>query len=268
MSENRAVEAIILAAGKGTRMNSDLPKVLHEVADRPMIHWVVDAVQAAGAQRIVVVIGFAGDKVRQSLSDYSNIKFVEQNEQLGTAHAVTQAAGLYERTDGVDLFVLCGDGPLIERKTLEKLLNSHRGVGAAATLATAHVDDPTGYGRILRSRHGRFLRIVEHKDAQPADLQIHEVNPSIYCFDARALFDTLPKVSNDNSKGEYYLTDVFSLLLAEGQTVHVVEAVPPEDVLSINTPEQLAKVDDILRRRINGDGPRGETTLPGGETFA
>ena len=177
-SNERVVDAVILAAGKGTRMQSDLPKVMHEVADRPMLHWVVDACRAAGATRIVVVVGFKGELVRASLAGASDIEFVEQTEQLGTGHAVDQARPAFATTPDHDVFVLCGDGPLIRPETLHTLLQTHRSAGADATLATAIIKDATGYGRIVRDADGGFSRIVEQKDATPEQLEICEVNPS------------------------------------------------------------------------------------------
>lgn len=242
--------AIILAAGKGTRMGGDRPKVLYEVAGLPMVTWVVRACRAAGVSRCVVVVGYKGDEVRDALANEPGCEFVEQTEQLGTGHATRMAAPCFEGREDGDVFVLAGDGPLIRAATLDTLLNTHRDRGADATLATAVIDDPSGYGRVVRDPHdGDFMAIVEQKDASPEELALHEVNPSYYCFRSRALFEGLARVSNDNTQGEYYLTDVPGLLKSEGQPVAVVDAVPPEDVLSINTPEQLDEVDRILRNR-------------------
>ena len=243
------VDAIILAAGKGTRMQSDLPKVMHEVGGRPMLHWVIDACRAAGADRIVVVVGFKADLVRASLADATDIEFVEQTEQLGTGHAVDQAREAFADRGAHDVFVLCGDGPLIRTETLSTLLETHRDTAADATLATAQIEDPSGYGRILRDAAGDFERIVEQKDATPEQLEIGEVNPSYYCFRAGPLFDRLARTGNDNANGEYYVTDVFGIARQDGSRVAVVDAVPAEDVLSINDQEQLAIVDGIIRAR-------------------
>ncbi len=244
-------QAIILAAGKGTRMGGDLPKVLYPVADEPMVRWVVRACRAAGCDRVVVVIGYQGDKVREALADFEGVAFVEQTEQQGTAHATRMAEPLFAAATDVDAFVLAGDGPLIRSRTLVRLLELHRRTKAAATLATAMLDDPTGYGRIVRNREGGFDSIVEQKDATPKQLEIREVNPSYYCFRASQLFAGIAQVQPTNAQGEYYLTDVPALLKKQGRTVSVIEAVPPEDVLSINTPEQLAEVDRVLRARLS-----------------
>ncbi|MFI4860190.1 MAG: NTP transferase domain-containing protein [Phycisphaerales bacterium JB063] len=242
--------AIILAAGKGTRMKSDLPKVLHEVAGKPMVWWVVQACKEAGADLCVVVVGYKGELVREALAGEDGIAFVEQTEQLGTAHATRMAEPVFEGRPVSDIFVLAGDGPLIRGKTLARLLEVHRRTGAASTLATSVIEDPTGYGRIVRTADGSFNAIVEQKDATPEQLGIREVNPSYYCFRGDALFKTLDQVGSANSQGEYYITDAPGLLKQQGQTVTVVDAVPPEDVLSINTLEQLAEVDKILQDRL------------------
>ncbi|MEX2673040.1 MAG: NTP transferase domain-containing protein [Phycisphaeraceae bacterium] len=250
-SNKRALEAIIMAAGKGTRMNSDLPKVLHPVADRAMVQWVVDACEAAGSRRQIMIVGHGREQVEAELAGRDSCVFVEQREQLGTGHAVMQAGPLYkEDADDVDVLVLAGDGPLIRPSTLEQLLKRHRENDAAATIATATLEDATGYGRIVRDAAGGFERIVEEKDATDAEKNLREVNPSYYCFRAADLFAALDQTNNDNAKGEYYLTDVLGILIKQGRTVEVIEAVPAEDVLSINTPVQQAEVDAILRRRL------------------
>lgn len=242
--------AIVLAAGKGTRMKSDLPKVMHSANGRPMVEWVVDAAGAVGCSPVVLVVGHGADLVRGHFAGRAGTEFVTQMPQLGTGHAVDMARPLHERgLLGEETLVLCGDGPLIRPETLRVLLSTHRASGASATLATAVIGDPSGYGRIERGPDGGFLRIVEQKDASPAQLAIREINPSYYCFRTAHLFEALRKVTNRNASGEYYLTDVFELLLREGRRVSVVDAVPPEDVLSVNTPEQLAEVSRILAGR-------------------
>lgn len=251
MTKTSNPSAIILAAGKGTRMGGDLAKVLHRVADRPMLAWVVDACREAGCDRIVVVVGYQADDVRASLDGGSDLVFVEQTKQLGTGHAAMMAEPAFAEGEPCDIFVLAGDGPLIRADTLEKLLAIHRTRDAKAALATAVLDDPTGYGRVIRDGHdGDFVGIVEQKDATPEQLAICEVNPSYYCFDSDAMFAALREVKSDNAQGEYYLTDVPGLLKAKGLAVTVVDAVPAEDVLSINTPEHLAVVDGVMRERL------------------
>jgi len=249
-ADTTAPAAIILAAGKGTRMKSDLPKVLHEVAGKPMVWWVVQACKEAGADLCVVVVGYKGELVREALAGEEGVAFVEQTEQLGTAHAAQMAEPVFEGRPVGDIFVLAGDGPLIRGKTLARLLEVHRRTDAAATLATSVIEDPTGYGRIVRAADGGFSAIVEQKDATDEQRAIKEVNPSYYCFRGDALFKSIDQVGSDNSQGEYYITDCPGLLKKQGQTVTVVDAVPPEDVLSINTLEQLAEVDRILQQRL------------------
>jgi bifunctional UDP-N-acetylglucosamine pyrophosphorylase/glucosamine-1-phosphate N-acetyltransferase len=246
-----SLRTVVLAAGKGTRMKSDLPKVMHPAYGRPMVEWVVDAAFAAGSEEVILVIGHGAELVRSHFASHANaprVRFALQERQLGTGHAVDMARGLLEGRGG-DTLVLCGDGPLIRRETLATLLATHRSRQAAATLATSVIPDPAGYGRIERDAAGSFLRIVEQKDATPAQLALREVNPSYYCFRTGDLLAALGRLDNRNSSGEYYLTDTFEWLRNRGQTVAVVDAVPPEDILSVNTPEQLAEVDAILRRR-------------------
>ncbi|MCE9618701.1 MAG: NTP transferase domain-containing protein [Planctomycetes bacterium] len=243
--------AIILAAGKGTRMNSDLPKVMHPVAGQPMVKWVVRSAREAGAKEIVLVVGHRAEVVEAAFShDNPPCHFVTQSPQLGTGHAVDQARSVFEKgLLGEHVLVLCGDGPLIRGETLEKLWQRHRSEGAAASLATSILKDATGYGRIERDAAGKFRRIVEEKDATAEQKKILEVNPSYYLFNTKELFAALKSVTNANASGEYYITDVFELLLKRGLHIAVMNAVPVEEVLSINTPAQLAEVDGILRGR-------------------
>lgn len=248
---NSGLSAVILAAGKGTRMKSDLPKVLHEVGGRPMVCAVIDACLEVGAERVVVVVGHRQELVREALKNYgSKIVFAVQQPQHGTGHAVQcarEALGAAATTG--DCLVLAGDGPLIRASTLRELHTRHTSTQSAATLATAIIDDPTGYGRIVRDAKGIFREIVEHKNASEAQRAIREVNPSYYCFRSADLFASLSKLKKNEASGEYYITDTLALLLGEGKRVEVLAAVPAEDVLSINTPEELAKVDGIYRAR-------------------
>lgn len=250
--KHNKLDAIILAAGKGTRMESDLPKVCHEVGGRPMVCAVVDACIDSGCDRVVVVVGYKQELVREALASYGDrVVFAEQHEQLGTGHAVMCAVDAFPLAERAttDVFVLCGDGPLIRTATLHTMLDLHRRTGAAATLASSTIDDPRGYGRIVRGVGGGFERIVEQKNASEQELGINEVNPSYYCMSALALFEALKQVNRNELTGEYYITDVFELMLKRGLPVEVIDAVPPEDILSINTPEHLAQVDAIYRQR-------------------
>lgn len=248
--------AIILAAGKGTRMESDLPKVVHPVGGRPMVCAVVDACRGAGCERTVLVVGYKQEVVRDLMAEQGaawskGIEYAVQAQQLGTGHAVLSAKETLGATvnEHRPCFVLAGDGPLIRAETLATMLRTHTQVHAAATLATSVIPDPTGYGRIVRDGQRKLAAIVEHKECTPDQLAIREVNPSYYCFDTAELFSALAQVERNEQSGEYYITDVPALLLKQGKRVEVIEAVPPQDVLSINTPAQLAEVDAIYRSR-------------------
>jgi len=255
-----ALDAIILAAGKGTRMNSDLPKVVHEVAGRPMVSWVVDAAREAGAGRCVVVVGYEAERVRAALVGQPGVEFVDQPEQKGTGHAVMMAEPAFADGKAGETFVLAGDMPLLRGRTLAKLVAAHRAAGAAGSIATGRLDDPTGYGRIVRDADGQFQRIVEHKDATEAERAIDEVNISCYCFDAPRLFDALRRVSTDNVQGEYYLTDVLEILRRDGRPAIAADIVPPDEVEGVNNPDQLARVDRILRGRPQTAASQTKTT--------
>ncbi len=232
-------------------MNSDMPKVMHHALGKPLVEWVVDAATAAGATRIILVVGHQEELVRAHFAGHpAQIEFVTQSPQLGTGHAVDQARPLVQG-DAPErpLLVLCGDGPLITAATISAILATHTHARADATLATSVIADAQGYGRISRDSAGTFQAIVEEKDCSPQQREIREINPSYYCFATGALLDTLSHVDNRNANGEYYITDVFGILKRAGRTVQVVDAVPPEEVLSVNTPAQLAEVSAILHSR-------------------
>jgi len=227
-------------------MNSDRAKVAHEVAGRAIVWWVVDACRRAGAGKIVLVVGHGAGEVREVFAgEDDDLIYVEQREQRGTGHATRCAEGALAGFAG-DVLVLAGDGPLIRPSTIEAMLRTHRATRAAATLATSIIDDPTGYGRIVRDAAGRFAAIVEHRNATPAQRAIREVYPSYACFDVGRLFAMLRELKPDALSGEFYLTEVFAMLRARGEAVEIVDAVPPDDVLSINTPQELAQVEAIL----------------------
>ncbi len=214
-----------------------------------MVCAVVDACREAGCRKIVVVVGYKQELVREALAGYEGVEFAVQDEQLGTGHAVLCASEAFKDVASGDVFVLCGDGPLIRPATLKQVIDRHRSTSASATLATSVIADPSGYGRIVRDSAGRFTGIVEQKNATPEQLKIREVNPSYYCFQVRPLFSALQRVKRNETTGEYYVTDVPTLLMQDGQRVEVMDAVPPEDVLSINTLDQLAEVDRLYRSR-------------------
>ena len=243
------VAAIILAAGKSTRMKSSRVKVLHEICGRPMLAYVLDAVRAAGAQRIVVVVGHDRESVMREFAQQSDIVWVHQQEQKGTGHAVQVCREALKDFTG-EVFVLAGDGPLIRAETLSRIVEEHHSARAAMTLATSVIDNPTGYGRIVRDQAGEMMAIVEEKDASSDQKAINEVNPSYYLFDAQALFSALDRIRPNNQKGEYYLTDTLAILRSDGQKVRAVAAVPAEDILSINSRRELAVVNRVMQRRI------------------
>ena len=253
-----SLSAIILAAGKATRMKSERVKVMHEICGRPMLSYVLDACRAAGVGqrggRLYVVIGHDRDRVTSFYKNAPDIIWIVQHEQKGTGHAVLVCKDKLIAAEGAGdndhVFVLGGDGPLIRAETLQALTEKHTATGAAVTLATSVLDNPTGYGRILRDAAGHVTGIVEQNDATPEQRQIKEVNPTYWMFRIRDMYAALAQVKPVNKKGEYYLTDTLEILKAMGQRLEAVPSVPPEDVLSINTRAELADVQRVMQRRI------------------
>jgi bifunctional UDP-N-acetylglucosamine pyrophosphorylase/glucosamine-1-phosphate N-acetyltransferase len=238
--------AVVLAAGKGTRMKSALPKVLHRVGGRPMLAHVLEAAKQAGAARCVTVIGFGAAAVEEAIGPAS--EFVIQAEQLGTGHAVMQAEAALGDYGGT-VMVLCGDTPLLTADLLGRLFAAHREAGAAATVLTARMADPGAYGRVIRDGAGRVVRIVEQKDASAAELAVNEINTGIYCFECQPLLAALAGLTRDNKQGEYYLTDVIGMFVAKGAKVWALTAEDDRETLGINSRLQLAEAEKILRRR-------------------
>ena len=247
VSRMALTQAIVMAAGKGTRMQSDLPKVLFEVLGRPMVSYVVDALKAAGVDRVIVVVGYRADLVREALSSYDNVVFAEQTEQLGTGHAAMVCRDKLADRDG-PVFVLAGDSPLIQVDTIKQLLREFANASPACILGTLHKDDPTGLGRIVRDEEGQFQGIVEHKDATPEQQQVTEVNMSTYVFDTPQLLHALDQLSNDNQQREYYITDCPGILKREGKDVRALPVLKPCEALSVNTIEELKIVEDEMRK--------------------
>src|SRR5574337_1510550 len=238
---------VILAAGQGTRMRSKLPKVLHPVAGLPMIAYVIEACRPLQAKRTLVITGHQADRVKEELAGEA-IEFVCQPEQHGTAHALLQAREALAGFDG-DLLVVSGDTPLLTSATLDGLLRSHRKTGALATVLTAEVTEPTGYGRIVRSTTGELLRIVEELEATPQERQLHEINAGVYCFSAPALFDALQAIRPSAVKGELYLPDAIALLRDRDGGVQACRASDPDEVRGVNTRADLAEIHRLLWRR-------------------
>ncbi len=238
------LRVLILAAGKSTRMKSKYAKVLHRAGGRTLIEHVLGSARSLSAD-ISVVVGHSADQVREVIDE---VKFVDQKEQLGTGHAVLAARESFSGYSG-DLLVLPGDVPLITAATLESFLAFHRDGGFPASVLTAEVDDPYGYGRIVRRNDNEVDSIVEHRDATPEILKIPEINSGVYVFDAPALFESLAKIRNDNAQREYYLTDVIGVLVGQRQKVGAFKVVSGEEILGINTREELARIDRVMRRR-------------------
>lgn len=238
--------AVVLAAGKGTRMKSDLPKVLFPVLGRAMNHWVLDALNKAGIQRIIVVVGYRSEDVRSELSGRKGISFALQDQQLGTGHAVEMCRPQLQTHAG-PLMVVAGDSPLIQAGSLRKLLEHFRSSDWDCLLGTLLKDDPTGLGRIVRTPGGEFSRIVEHKDASLAERTIKEVNMSTYLFKTPELLWALSKLENSNAQGEFYLTDCPQILKDNGRKVDALPVLEPCESLSINTIEELTIVESKMR---------------------
>jgi bifunctional UDP-N-acetylglucosamine pyrophosphorylase/glucosamine-1-phosphate N-acetyltransferase len=252
--ERKPLDILILAAGLGTRMRSDLAKVLHRLDGRPLINYVSRTAAALAPENIYVVVGHQAKDVEAAVLrelDETQAIFVEQRRQLGTGDAVNAAR---EHLDGRDstLLILSGDVPMIRPETLAGLVqhhHGHRGKGAACSILTVKLKDPTGYGRIVRDREGRFEKIVEQKDASEDQRQIAEINAGIYCFATGQLFRALEKVRNDNAQGEYYLTDVPALLREAGEDVAIFQHNDPYEIEGVNNRAQLAVLERVLNRR-------------------
>ena len=242
------VAAVILAAGKSTRFAGEMPKVLCELHGRPLLTYVIEACQQAGATRLIVVVGYGKDQVIEMFGEWPGCVFVEQTEQKGTAHAVLCCRQALADVVG-QVLVLAGDMPLVRGRTLRALLAENARTGDPLTLATTILDDPTGYGRIVRSQDDRVIAIVEQNDCTESQRAIREVNPSYYCFDSRFLFPTLEQIGNDNAKGEHYITDAVSLLVEQGHRVGAIPAVAAQDALGINSREDLALVATVMEQR-------------------
>ena len=237
--------AVVLAAGKGTRMRSELPKVLFPVLGRAMIHWVLDALQSAGIRQIIVVVGYRAELVRNELSG-RGVDFAVQTEQLGTGHAVQMCRPLLEKGDK-PVLVVAGDSPMIQASSVRELIEEFEDGGFDCLLGTLIKENPYGLGRIVRDSKNNFLRIVEHKDASLEQRQISEVNMSTYLFDRPSLLWALDNLKNNNSQAEFYLTDCPELLLNNGRKVEAKPVLKACESLSINTIDELAMVESKMR---------------------
>jgi len=242
--------AIILAAGKGTRMNSERLKVAHEIAGKPILHYVIEATQQIPVTEVVLVVGHQAEALK-NMTPYPHIQYVHQNQQLGTGHAVIQAAPLYEKKADETVFVLAGDCPLISPDTLEQLQEIHLESNAAATILTTKMANPASYGRILRGKMGTITGIKEAKDCTETELKINEINTGVYCFHSKHLFEALSKITTHNKQNEYYLTDVIHILKNEGQGIAGYCTPDPNEAIGINTRHDLAEINQIIYQRNN-----------------
>jgi len=263
---NLSPHILILAAGQGKRMKSELPKVLHEVLFQPMIHHVLDLAFAIPHSSVSVVIGHGGNEVKKSCERYSNVQFFEQKEQRGTADAVKAGQGFLENQTG-HVLVLSGDVILLRKKSVEKLLNLHESEKAACSLVTTLLNNPTGYGRILRNEKCQVVGIREEADSSDQEKKITEINAGIYCFEIGALFNSLSKISNQNRQGEFYLTDVIELLVQQNAKVIGVPFEDSEETLGINDRIALAEAEKVLQKRVNRFHMENGVTLQGADNI-
>ena len=238
--------AIVMAAGKGTRMKSDLPKVLCRANDRPLVTYVLESLKQAGVVSMVVVVGYKSDLVEAELGGDPCIRFAYQTEQLGTGHAVMMCREQIAQYDG-PVVVVAGDSPMMQASSIKSLLDEFEQSKAACILGSLIHQDPTGLGRIVRDKEGQFVGIVEHKDATPLQLEIAEVNMSTYVFDCQKMLAALDSLTDDNTQKEYYITDLPGILLANNEEVRALPVLKPIEALSVNTVEHLADVEQAMK---------------------
>ncbi|WP_265445357.1 bifunctional UDP-N-acetylglucosamine diphosphorylase/glucosamine-1-phosphate N-acetyltransferase GlmU [Acetivibrio straminisolvens] len=239
--------AVILAAGEGKRMKSKKAKVVHEILGMPLVEWVYRSVKKAGIDEVVLVVGHKAEEVKEKMGDKALYAF--QEKQLGTGHALMQAKEYLNNKDGY-VVVLCGDTPLITSETISNTVNYHKENANSATIITADIDKPDGYGRIVRSGDGSVRKIVEHKDASLEERNIKEINSGMYCFNIKDLTEALKELDNNNSQGEYYLTDTIEILINKGKKVGAIKVEDSSEILGINDRAQLAEAGRIIRDRI------------------
>jgi len=236
--------AIVLAAGKGVRMKSDLPKVFHKILGKPVLSYVLDAVEGFGFDRVYLIVGHKANVIRDYYQS-EDVIFVEQKERLGTGHAVMQVGPQLKDVDGTTV-VLAGDMPLISSQTINELVAFHKKMNAKATVLTAMAKEPFGYGRIVRDESGQIVKIAEEKDANPDEKKIDEINTGIYCFDNRTLFLALKELKPENAQKEYYLTDTIRILKEKGLPVFAHLCERPLEAMGINTQDELRAVEKII----------------------
>lgn len=241
------VSAVILAAGEGTRMKSKHSKVSHKLCGKPIVQHVVDSVAEAGISDVIVVVGHKAEEVKECIN--GKVRFVLQDKQLGTGHAVMCASDLIKDNHGITI-ILNGDAPLIKSETLSSFIAYHKNNGFQGTVLTTEYEDPTGYGRIIRDSHGNVERIVEQKDATEEEKMIRESNAGFFCFDTQKLLDALKLVKNNNAQGEYYLTDVIGVMKDMGLAVGAYKIPDSTETMGINSRDQLADASEAMRHRI------------------
>ena len=239
-----STKIIILAAGKGTRMKSDLAKVLHEVKHKPLICYVLDTARQVNPDEIYLVVGHQADKVKETTRKY-NVSYVEQTEQLGTGHAVMMAEPALKNYDGMTI-ILCGDVPLLKAETIEALRDKYLKENPDGVILTVCLDDPKHYGRIVRNAAGYVERIVEYRDASPDERAIREINSGIYCFNTAELFSALKQIKNQNDQKEYYLTDVIGIMVGKGQKISTLAITDYMEVHGVNDPADLQSAEKAL----------------------
>ena len=259
MTNKMPTHVVVLAAGQGTRMKSAIPKVLHPVAGSPLVDHVLDAAATLDPETITLIVGHGADAVKQALSGRQNLRFALQQPQLGTAHALQQAEPMLAGRTGT-VVLLSGDVPMLRPSTLQRLLQTHQAAGAAATVVTAVVERPYGYGRIVRT-DGQITRIVEERDATPAERQIREINSGIYAFDLGPLFETLRSIAAKNAQGEYYLTDLIAMYRHRKLPVETLVVDDPGQVRGINTRSELAEMSASMRQTKNEELMAAGVTL-------
>ncbi len=243
------IGAVVLAAGEGTRMNSELPKVLHKVNGIPMVKHVVDILEKAGIREIAVVVGYRGDLVKRVLANHhpQPLRYVFQKKRLGTAHAVLCAKTLFDDLDAI--VVIYGDTPLFTPQTIKNLVEIYKKKKPALVLVSFDIDDPTGYGRVVSDKRGHVSKIVEEKDATEKEKKISEVNAGLYCFKAHFLWSNLSQVKKSKISGEYYLTDLIGIAVAQGKKVIRYKIKDSSEALGVNTPSQLKRAHEIMVNR-------------------